>query len=196
MNDTLESIFGRRSIRKFTEQPVDEKSLDTIIEAGLYAPNAGNRQTTVVLVSKNREINEELGKINKNAFKGRISTANSFVSRDSPSIADDPALKSGFYGAPVVITLFGPNDFIYSTPDCWVMAQNMALAAYSMGIGSCLVARAEDTFDTDAGRKIRNEMGISPDLVARVHIALGYPESGLPEAKERKRKDERILTIG
>ena len=71
----------------------------------------------------------------------------------------------------------------------------MALAAYSMGIGSCLIARAEDTFDTDAGQRIQNEAGVPSDLVARVHIVLGYPEEGFKEAKERKRKDERILII-
>ena len=195
LNDTLKSIFDRRSIRRFTEQQVGDENLNTIVEAGLYAPNAGNRQTTVVLISKNREINEELGKINKKAFKGRISTADRFISKDNPGIADNPALESGLYGAPVVITLFGPKDFLYSVPDCWVMAENMALAAYSLGIGSCLIARAEDTFDTDAGQKIQNEAGIPSDYIARVHIALGYPENGFPKAKERKRKDERILVI-
>lgn len=195
MNDTLKSIFGRRSVRKFTEQKVDDESLNIIVEAGLYAPNAGNRQTTAVLISRNGEINDKLGKINKKAFKGRISTTDSFISKDNPSIADDTTIESGFYGAPVVITLFGPKDFLYSVPDCWVMAENMALAAYSVGIGSCLIARAEDTFDTDIGQRIQNEAGVPPDFVARVHIALGYPKDGFKEAKERKRKDERILIV-
>ena len=51
--------------------------------------------------------------------------------RDRPSIADDPSIQSAFYGAPTVITLFGPKQFLYAINDCSVAAENMMPVSYT-----------------------------------------------------------------
>lgn len=70
------------------------------------------------------------------------------------SIADDDNIKSAFYGAPTVITLFAPSDWIYNEQDCASVAITMSIAAWSLGIGSCYVSRAEETFATEYGPEI------------------------------------------
>ena len=62
----------------------------------------------------------------------------------------------------------------------------MTLAAWSLGIGSCYVSRAEETFDTDYGKKVMGKAGISQDYIARVHLCLGYPQDITKHAKPRK----------
>jgi nitroreductase len=64
------------------------------------------------------------------------------VSAEQPSIRDDPSIKNGFYDAPTVLTLFARKDIYNLTGDCFVAAENMIIAAHSLGIGSCIVGRA------------------------------------------------------
>lgn len=80
------------------------------------------------VVSQNREVNERLGKIKRGNFSPKMATATSYVSKEQPSIADDPDLKNAFYDAPTVITMFAPKNFLFAVEDCAVAAENMMLA--------------------------------------------------------------------
>jgi nitroreductase len=187
-------MMERRSIRKYKPEQIPEDALQAIICAGTYAPSAGGRQSPFIVVCQNETINAELGKINKATFKGRMSTATSYISKEQPSIADNADLPSGFYGAPTVITLFGPKGFLHAEADCYVMAENMVLAAYSLGIGSCIVARAGDTFSSELGERLQKEWGINEGYEARVHITLGCLDSEPPTAKPRRPDKAKRIT--
>lgn len=193
MNEVIKCMLDRRSIRKYRPEQIAEDDLNTILLAGASAPSAGSRQSPIIVVCQNAEINESLGKINKAAFHGRMSTESSYISKEQPSIADDASIQSGFYGAPTVLTLFAPKNFLYSFADCCVAAQNIMLAAHSLGIGSCMVARAEDTFSNKLGRQLQTEWGVDENLEAKVHITLGYTDGGQPTAKPRK--ENRIKVV-
>jgi nitroreductase len=184
-------MLGRRSIRKYKPEQITDGELDAILEAGLYAPNAGGRQSPIIIVCQNAETNDALGKINKAAFHGRMSTEKAYVSKDQPSIADDASIVSGFYGAPTVLTLFAPRNFLYSGADCYAAAANITLAAHSLGIGSCIVARAEDTFASEPGRALVEKLGVAEGYEAKVHVTLGYPADNIANAKPRK--ENRVL---
>ena len=186
MNKVIEDILSRRTIRNYKPDQIKQEELDEILETGLYAPTGGGRQSPVMLVCQNPEINETLGKINRKVFGNANSDGIKFVSETQKSIADDDNIKSAFYDAPTVITLFAPKDWDYGVHDCTSMAITMTLAAWSLGIGSCYVSRAEETFDTDYGKKIMEEAGISQDYVARVHLCIGYPMDITNHAKPRK----------
>ena len=193
MNDIMKCILERRSIRKYKSGQITQAELNTILEAGLYAPSAGGRQETLFVVTQDKEMNEKLGRINKLAFHGKISTANSYVSKDQPSIADDEAIVSGFYAAPTIVTLFSAINFAYNSANCAVAAENMMLAASSIGIGSCMVARGNDTFSTDYGKELLGKWNINENYMAFFHVLLGYTEGENPKAKPRK--ESRIIRI-
>ncbi|MDL2229072.1 nitroreductase family protein [Treponema sp. OttesenSCG-928-L16] len=193
MNEIILNMIERRSIRKFKPDQIPDDELNAILQAGLYAPCAGGRQSTIIVVCRNNEINCKLGRINRSFYQGRISTESSYISKEHPSIADDAKLTDGFYGAPVVLTLFGPKNFLYTTPDCCVAAENIMLAAHSLGIGSCMVMRAEDSFASELGQGLQKEWGIDEHYEARVHVVLGYREGPMPAAKPRK--ENRIIII-
>jgi nitroreductase len=186
MNEIIQNILERRSIRKYRPEQIEEDALNAVLIAGIYAPNAGGRQSPVIVVCQNAEINEALGEINKSAFRGRMSAGDAYISKSQPSIADDASIASGFYGAPTVLTLFAPKNFLYAAADCYVAAQNIMLAAHSLGIGSCMVARAEDTFSSELGQKLQKEWGIDESREAKIHVTLGYPSGDRPAAKPRK----------
>lgn len=190
--DILELMKHRRSIRKYEETQVERKTLESILEAGLYAPNAGGGQRSRIVGIRNAELAEKIGKLNIARFD-RSRLAGSYVSKEQPSIIDDPSMKSGFYGAPAVCVIFGPKNFLYSIPDAFCCAENMVLAATALGVSSCIVARGEETFDNEIGAALLKEWDIPETYVARCFVLLGYCKGEYPAAKPRKTNRSRIV---
>ncbi|WP_346678594.1 nitroreductase family protein [Erysipelatoclostridium sp. An173] len=112
---------------------------------------------------EDKQINEQLGKISRqvaHVVKGR------YVSKEQPSIIDNPDIKSALYGAPTVITLLGPKDFIFSEADCCVACQNMMLMAHALGLGSCMISRAALTMNSDFGKALLEKKGIDTKKIS------------------------------
>ncbi len=192
-NGVMETILHRRSIRRFAERQIEEGALRQILQAGLYAPSAGGRQGVLFAVCQDREINGRLGRIKRANSRPRMATAASYVSREHPSIADDPRLKDTFYGAPTVITLFAPKNFLFATEDCALAAENMMLAADSLGIGSCYIGQGWTAFADPYGQEVLQKWGIRTDYYAVMQLLLGYPREGDSHPAPKPRQENRIL---
>ncbi len=193
MNETMRTILHRRAIRRFDTKQIEEEALQQILQAGLYAPSAGGRQGVIFAVCQDKEINERLGKIKRANSSPRMATATSYVSREQPSIADDPKLTNAFYNAPTIITLFAPKNFLFSAEDCAVAAENMMLAADSLGIGSCYIGQGWNAFADPYGQEILKKWEIPVDHYAVMQLLLGYPRPGDKYPEGKSRKSDRIL---
>lgn len=193
MMDILDVMKERRSIRKYQDKQICRDDLEKIIEAGLYAPNAGGGQRARIVAVHNKELAEKIGRLNLAHFD-RSRLAGGYVSTEQPSVIDNPDIKSGFYGAPTVCIIFGARNFLYSIPDAFCCAENMVLEAANLGIASCIIARGEETFDNEVGKELLKEWGIPDTNIARCFVILGYCDGDYPQMKPRK--DNRFLIIG
>ena len=183
--ELLELIKHRRSIRKYQSRQITKADLETIIEAGTYAPNAGGGQRSMIVGIHNADLSGKIGKMNLARFD-RSKLSGSYVSKEQPSIIDDPNMKSGFYGAPSVCIVFAQKNFLYSIPDAFCCAENMVLMASELGISSCIVARGEETFDSEVGASMVREWGVPDNYIARCFVLLGYVDGDYPSEKPRK----------
>lgn len=195
MNELMHTIFHRRSIRRFSKKQIDESILQEILKAGLYAPSAGGRQGVLFVVCQNAIINEKLGKIKRANSTPHMATKTNYVSKEQPSIADDPNLRNAFYDAPTVITFFAPKNFLFSVDDCAVAAENMMLAAASYGIGSCYIGQGWTAFADPYGQDILKQWNIRNDYYAVLQLLLGYPKEGDAHPTPKPRKGGRIVRI-
>lgn len=193
MPDIMDVILHRRSIRRFDERQIDESALQQILRAGLYAPSAGGRQGVIFAVCQDRQTNQRLGRIKRANSSPRMAQGGNFVSREQPSIADDPKLTDAFYGAPTVVTLFAPKGFLFSPEDCALAAENMALAADQLGIGSCYIGQGWTAFADPFGQEVLKKWGIRTDYYAVMQLLLGYPRNGDPHPAAKPRRSDRIL---
>ena len=187
MNEMIEKIITRHAIRKFQGRQVEEDALEQILQAGLYAPSAGNNQYSRIVVCQDREVNLQLGKLNRSMDMVQTADPKKIrpVSAEQPSIRDDLSIKDAFYGAPTVLTIFVRSGY-YAHEDVAFMAENMWLAAHFLGLGACYIGRAEKTFDTDYGRELRQKWGVPEDMTPVGHLLLGYMDGPAPHAKPRK----------
>lgn len=192
-NEIMETILHRRAIRRFEEKQIEEDALQQILQAGLYAPSAGGRQGVIFAVCQTKEINERLGRMKRANSNPRMATATSYVSKEQPSIADDPNLKNAFYDAPTVITMFAPKNFLFSAEDCAIAAENMMLVADSLGIGSCYIGQGWTAFANPYGQEILKKWEIPVDFYAVMQLLLGYPRKDDPHPTPKPRKEGRIL---
>ena len=194
INAVMENILTRRTIRRFRSEQIKEEELQMVLEAGMYAPSAGGRQGVLFVVSQDKETNEKLGRIKKNNTNVKMSTDTVYISKEQPSIADDPTIVSAFYDAPTVITLFVPKDFLYGPYDASAAAENMLLAAHSIGLGGCYIGSAWDSFRDAFGQETLRKWNIRTDYYAVIHVLLGYPKEEQPP-KGKVRKEGRIILV-
>ena len=193
MNETMQTILHRRAIRRFDERQIEEELLQQIVQAGLYAPSAGGKQGVIFAVCQDREVNERLGKIKRANSNPHMATAKNYVSKEQPSIADAPNLVNAFYDAPTVITMFAPKNFLFSVDDCAVAAENMMLAADSLGIGSCYIGQGWTAFADSYGQEILRKWKIRTDYYAVMQLLLGYPKADDKHPAAKARRNDRVL---
>ncbi len=169
-NETLKTLFEKHSIRKYLDRQVEREKLDVILQAGLRAPSSGGTQPTTFLVTQDRGLNLKLGRLSSNLYDEGYYP----VSAAQPSTADDPSIEDGFYGAPIVVHCFTPRGYSYAPFDASMAAANMMTAAWSLGVGSCFVSRAERLFEVDWARDFARGNGIPDDYEGSFHLVLGY----------------------
>lgn len=192
MNEMIKLMLTRHAIRRFQPRQIEEDVLEQILQAGLYAPSAGNNQRGTIVVSQDKAVNLELGKLSRYMqFKDRDPAKVSHaISADQPSIQDDHTIMDGFYGAPTVLTVFARGGS-YCHDDAAMMAENIWLAAHALGVGACYIGRTDEVFATEYGMETRRKWGVDDELVPVCNILLGYREG--PEPRDKPRKEGRII---
>ena len=181
----MDLIKARHSIRKYTDEQIRREDLDTILEAGNFAPNAGGGQRSMMVAVHNKELATHIGKMNMAHFD-RTHLAGSYVSKEQPSTIDDPSIKNGFYDAPTVVCVFCQNNFLFKTADAFCMMENMILQATELGIASCNITRGTETFDSEEGREMMREWEVPEGYTCQGFVILGYIDGEQPHSKPRK----------
>ena len=159
--------------------------MEKIIEAGMYAPNAGGGQRSMIVGVRNAELTRKIGMMNLAHFE-RSHLEGNYVSQEQPSVIDDPKMKDGFYGAPSVIAIFCQENFLFSTADAFCSAENMILQAKELGISSCIISRGEETFLSPEGKALLKEWNVPENYICKVFVILGYIDGDEPPAKPRR----------
>lgn len=178
-------IKARHSVRKYTDKQIRREDLELILEAGNYAPNAGGGQRSMIVAVHNSELTAKIGRMNLAKFD-RSRLIGGYVSKEQPSVIDDPTMKNGFYGAPTVAVIFCQNGFAFRVADAFCMAENMLLQATELGISSCIISRGEETFLSDEGQVLLKEWGVPENYSAVCFVILGYIDGEQPHTKPRK----------
>jgi nitroreductase len=169
-NAVIETIMTRRSVRKYQPQAVNRDTMQIIVECGINAPNAINRQAWEIRVVDNPEVIKKLTDL--------------YV-KDNLKEAENPNFINMFRNAPTVAFIANDTTFAYSPVDCGLMAENMILSAWSMGIGSCcLGGPARFMKSNPEANKYLQEMGFSENYDLLLCIGFGYPAE-TPKAKPR-----------
>lgn len=172
-NEVLENLRTRRSIRKYKTDPIPAEAMEAVLDAGLWAASAKGLQATVMVAVEDAETLAQLSRWNAEVW-------------GKPDV--DP-----FYGAPAAILVLADGTVPTWLQDGSLVLGNLMTAAHAVGLGSCWINRAIETFDRPEGKALLKEWGLSETLRGVGYCILGIPDGEAPAPKARK--DGRIVRI-
>lgn len=165
----IENIMARRSIRKYKQTPVGRDTMNVILECGINAPNGQNRQSWEVRV------------VDSPALMDEIKEA---MAQGHPDMKPE-AVKGCFRNAPVMVFIARDPSYDFSAYDCGLLAENMMLSAWSLGVGSiCLGSPVRFLTDNDSCRPVLEKLGFSAGYELCLCVGFGYADEA-PAAKQR-----------
>lgn len=167
MEDILNVIKTRRSVRKFKPEMPSEADLNKILEAGTYAPTGKNRQAPIILCVTDKKVRDELSALN--------------CEIGGWEKGFDP-----FYGAPAILIVLVDKSVNTAVYDGSLVMENMMLEAHSLGLGSIWIHRAKEAFETEYGKALLHKLGIEGNYEGIGHCAVGFAEGELPAPVKRK----------
>ena len=163
--DAMQNLLTRKSVKKYKSDPVPQELIEKIVEAGTYAPTGRNAQAPIILAVSNRQVRDELMKLNAKILGAEGS---------------DP-----FYNAPIVLVVLAAKERNTRVYDGSCVMENLMLAAHALGLGSCWIHRAKETFELPEGKAILQSLGIEGEYEGVGNCIIGYPDHE-PEPKPRK----------
>ena len=167
--DTLLAIQTRRSVRKYTEQHIDEEKLDTILRAGMASPTAGNSQSWRFVVVDDKKLLASISSLSPYASMAASAALAIVVCAD---------IKAEKY----------PGFWVQ---DCAAAMQNMLLAAHALGLGTCWAGLL--TMAASRSKAIASALCIPESHKIYGALMLGRPKYGFKRLPERKRPPVRFL---
>ena len=177
MNETLKTIKNRRAIRQYHSDQLPDLALQEILTAALLAPSAMNKQSWHFTVIQNQTVLNELA---NTIIENIVSLNNKSLIKMVSAPHYHP-----FYKAPTLILISGDssNDFIQI--EAGAAAQNMALSAESLAIGSCIMTISSYLFIGDKTEELKDYLGIPKGYKPICCVALGYKAGAIPTVPPR-----------
>lgn len=159
MNEVMNAILTRRSIRKFTADPIPDDVMDDIVKAALHAPSGMGKQTWQFTVITNKDVISRL-----------VDAIGTALGREGYDM----------YHPTAILMPSNVRDGIWTKEDNACALENIFLAAHSHGVGSVWINQMQNINDTPSIRAILDELGVPADHVVTGMAALGYPAPDAP----------------
>lgn len=166
-NQVLKAIAERRSTRGFTFDPLTKEQLNALISAATASPSALNLQSwhftfcsdasTILAVEK--EVGSIIMAGSDDGAKQRMKARDMKV----------------FYNAPTVVFISSDEQSGWSALDAGIAAENIVLAAQSMGLGSVIIGMCKLAFEGESGQKFKDMLQFPQGYKFSLAIALGTP---------------------
>jgi nitroreductase len=170
-------VHHQRAHRAFSPEPLDDTTIERVLEAATYAPSAENSQPWHFVVVRDDELRARIGELTRQAWeaggrdfeRGRLPDA---------MLADvDHGATGGVAGAPVLVVVCGDTSFCVDAvleASVFPAVQNLLLAAGAMGLGSALT-----TLAMGFAAELRELLLLPPHVRALAVVPLGHPARAL-----------------
>lgn len=193
MNETIQTILERRSIRKYTQEAVSPEDLELILQCGLYAACGGNHQETRFIVVTNRSILDDLICLARNEFLKMTPVEGQYKNKAIISAQKRPDSYDFTFRAPALIIVTAPIGWPNGMADSASALQNMQVAAASLGLGACWVNQLHWLTDNSVIREHLTQFGLRSDEDIYGSMVLGHPT--VPKPAPLPRKEGRVTII-
>ena len=172
MNETLNNLKTRRSIRSYLPKQVEKDVLDQVLEAGTFAPTGGGKQSPIIVAVQDPDTLKQLSRMNAQVM----------------GVSSDP-----YYGAPTVLIVLAERARATYLLDGASVMTTLVNAAHAVGLGSCWIHRAKEMFESEEGKALLQKWGIEGDYEGIGQVVLGY--AAAPANQPAPRKENYIIRV-
>jgi nitroreductase len=181
MDQMMDIIKKRMSIRAYQDKSLPENVLNSIMEAAKNAPTARNSQQLEYKIITNKVLSKKLSDRIMAVLQKEMAAM-----PNRPPAPPMPARPHMFYNAPLLIIIAGPKDNGWIDADAALGVNNIMLYATSLGLGSCFIGMAR-LLEKDP--EMLKELHIADNQKIAASVVVGYPDEK-PTPKEKTLKAE------
>ena len=164
MTETIKSIMDRNSCRGFSDVPLTDEQVKALVDVALAAPSARNLQPWHLSVVTDKSLIEELD-------KEGVAVIKADENQEYYNLIMERGGKM-FYNAPCCM-IISANDSVWSQLDSGIMCQNIAIAAQSMGLGSCIVGMMARPLGGKKGDELKKRLDFPDGYKFTIGILVG-----------------------
>lgn len=183
----LEAIEQRRSVRAYTQEIVSKEAVDVLLAAAIRAPTAVHEEPWVFLVIQDTQRLQRLSEQVKKHFIREAAHASLHQGGQTLAQTFSQPDFNVFYDANTLIVICADNPRPFAVADCWLAAENLMLAACTLGLGTCVIGSAQGALNTPG---VKAQLGIPAEITAVAPIIVGFPAGETPPSP---RKPPRVL---
>lgn len=174
LSPVIELMLAHRSVRNYDGRPLAEGMLEAIIAAGQSAATSSNMQTCSVVAVTDPAVRRELSQLAGQPFMVDVPLILCFIADLSRPTRVGKTLEADLWAIPLL------DNFLASAIDCAIYAQNMALAAESLGLGTCYIGNLRNSPD-----RVAELLKLPSRAVGVFGLCIGHEKQALTEVRPR-----------
>jgi nitroreductase len=186
--DFYDVVFKRRSIRKFGEEPIPKETLYRVLDAGCWAPSAGNLQPWHFIIITDVEVKKRIAHVCTEYSRKHWAVFSSETARYLAARGGSWN-KSYMARVPVLIAVcFHVPEKMreeLALASAWCAIENMLLAATAEGLGSCIYT----FYNTEEENRIKEILDVPENHRIAALIQLGYSATEPPKPSRKTLKE-------
>lgn len=185
----LGTIYGRRAVRSYMPDQIEDDVVHTLLDAAVHAPTAMHLEPWAFVVIQDDATLHWLSDRSKALVVAQSTEHGDLLKAPGAAPANrhvamlsDPAFNI-FYDAGTLIVICAKPLGAFVVADCWLAAENLMLAAYSLGLGTCCIGFALPALNTP---DVKQTLGIPAELTPIAPIIVGAPRGGTPPVPRKE----------
>ena len=178
----MDAIYQRSSVRSYSPERLDETTIRTLLAAAVRAPTAVHLEPWTFAILQDTGSLKRLSDRAKPLFLEELHRAHLDRGGHALDIFASPDFNI-FYNASTLIIICGKPMGPFVVADCWLAAENLMLAACSMGLGTCVIGSAVPALNIP---EIKADLGIPGELTPIAPIIVGVPSGETPPTARKE----------
>lgn len=177
----LDAIYQRRAVRSYAPHTIERPIVLKLLDAAVHAPTAVHEEPWAFVVIQDRET---LRRLSDKALE-TLHEREHGIHLPGSGARHFVLPENVFYDAGTLIAIYGKPLGPFVVADCWLAAENLMLAARSMGLGTCVIGLAVAALNTPEWKA---ELNVPVEMTAYAPVIVGVPAGETPATERREPK--------
>lgn len=178
----MDAVYGRRAVRSYTSKQLDKNTISTLLSAAVQAPTAMHEEPWAFAIIQDKNMLKRLSDSAKKLVMSEAHKEHSALASHAAHIAGREDFNV-FYNAGTLIVIYGKHLGQFVPADCWLAAENLMLAATSLGLGTCVIGFSVLALNS---KEWKAELGIPAEMTAFAPIIVGVPDGIAPPVSRKE----------